>query len=232
MIYKKSDQDLLMLMLRIATQSHMPVFRATIKEKVEGPKPHKNLLRHLKQLSKALSRKIKGSKNRAKAKIKLARLHARISNIRLDAIHKFTTELVSRFDTICIENLNVRAMVRNRRLARSISDMGFNEISRQLEYKATRTGCKLVVADRFFPSSKKCFDCGHVLAELPLSLREWTCPCCAKTHDRDVNAAKNLAFYAVSFTVNACGGNSSGHTNVPFGETVPEKQEANINIYL
>src|SRR5262249_22986324 len=104
-------------------------------EKIPGPKPHKKLLIRLKRLSKALSRKVKGSRNRAKAKTKLARLHARISNIRLDATHKFTTHLVRRFNTIGIEDLNVRKMVKNRRLARSIADMGFYEISRQLEYK-------------------------------------------------------------------------------------------------
>jgi putative transposase len=201
-------------------------------EKIVGPKPHKRLLSRLRQLSKALSRKVKGSKNRAKAKIKLARLHARISNIRLDAIHKFTTGLTQRFGTICIEDLSVRRMVKNRCLARSISDMGFQEIRRQLEYKTTRNGNRLVIADRFFPSSKTCSHCGHVLTELSLSIREWSCPCCEKTHDRDLNAAKNLVAYAVSFTVKACGDSSSGQMENPFDETAPVKQEVNVNIYL
>jgi putative transposase len=201
-------------------------------EKCLGPKAHKTLLCRLKQLSKALSRKIKGSKNRAKAKIKLARLHARISNIRLDAIHKFTTGLVRRFNTICIEDLNVSGMMRNRRLARSIADMGFSEIGRQLEYKVARNGGKIVIANRFFPSTKMCSNCKHILVELPLSVREWVCPHCKTTHDRDINAAKNLAAYAVSFTVNACGGSSSGWTDIPCSETAPVKQEVNINIYL
>jgi putative transposase len=201
-------------------------------EKIVGPKPHTTLLRRLKQLSKALSRKVKGSKNRAKAKIKLARLHARISNIRLDAIHKFTTRITSCFSTICIEDLNVRGMVRNRHLARSISDMGFSEISRQLGYKTARAGGRLVIADRFFPSSKKCSHCGHVLSELMLSIRQWDCPICGITHDRDVNAAKNLVAYAASFAVNACGGSSSGWADFPCSETAPAKQEVNINSYL
>lgn len=201
-------------------------------EKIAGPKPHKILLRRLKQLSKALSRKVKGSKNRAKAKIKLARQHARITNIRLDAIHKFTTALVKSFHTICIEDLDVRKMTKNRRLARSIADIGFHEVARQLEYKAARNGNKLVIANRFFPSSKTCSECGYILEELSLSTRCWTCPCCGKTHDRDVNAAKNLAAYAVSSTVNACGGGSSGQMDVPYGETAPMKQEVNINSYL
>jgi len=174
-------------------------------EKIVGPKPHRTLLCRLRQLSKALSRKVKGSRNREKAKIKLARIHARISNIRLDAIHKFTTD-VSRFSIICIEDLNVSGMVKNRRLARSISDMGFKEIRRQLEYKTERNDGKLVVVDRFFPSSKKCSNCGHVLVELPLSVRQWNCHICGVTHDRDLNAAKNLAACAVSSTVQVCGG--------------------------
>ncbi len=192
-------------------------------EKIVGPKPHQALLRRLRYLSKALSRKTKGSRNREKAKIKLARLHARISNIRLDAIHKFTTGLVNSFSTICIENLDVRGMVKNRRLARSIFDMGFREISRQLEYKAARNGTKLVVADRFFPSSKTCSNCGNVLIELPLSTRQWDCQICGMNHDRDINAAKNLAALAVSSTVKAYGGSSSGHSNVSCGETAPVK---------
>lgn len=201
-------------------------------EKINGPKPHKTLISRLRQLSKALSRKVKGSRNRAKAKIKLARLHARISNIRIDAIHKLTTKLTYCFNTICIEDLNVCGMVKNRRLARSIADMGFREIRRQLEYKAERNGVKLIVADRFFPSSKTCSNCGYVLAELSISMRTWNCPKCDKIHDRDVNAAINLAAYAVSSTVNACGGSSSGHMDVPCDETAPVKQEVNVNVYL
>ncbi len=170
-------------------------------EKIAGPKPLKTLLKRLKQLSKALSRKVLGSKNRAKAKIKLARLHARISHIRQDAIHKFTTGLVRCFSTICIEDLNVRNMLGKRHLARSISDMGFHEISRQLEYKMGRKGGKLIIADRFFPSSKLCSHCGSVLKEIPLSVRKWDCPTCKTTHDRDLNAAKNLAAYALSSRV-------------------------------
>ena len=201
-------------------------------EKIQGPKPHKNLLSRLRQLSKALSRKVKGSKNRAKAKTKLARLHARISNIRTDAIHKLTTKLVRCYHTICIEDLDVSGMIKNRRFARSLADIGFKEIRRQLEYKAERNGVKLIVANRFFPSSKTCSDCGYVLAELPISIRTWGCPICGKTHDRDLNAAINLAAHAVSSTVNACGGSSSGQMDIPSGKTAPVKQEININVYL
>jgi putative transposase len=201
-------------------------------DKIAGPKPYKSLFHSLKKLSKALSRKMKGSKNRAKAKTKLARLHAHISNIRLDAIHKFTTGVVNHFSTICIEDLSVRSMVKNRRYARSIADIGFKEIARQLEYKLERSGGKLIKAGRFFPSSKTCSNCKCIFNDLTLEIRQWTCPICGKNHDRDINAAKNLAAYAVSFMVKACGGNSSGRTDILCGETVPMKQEVNINIYL
>jgi putative transposase len=201
-------------------------------EKMIGPKPHTALLSRLKRLVKGLSRKQKGSKNRAKAKTKLARLHARIANIRLDAIHKFTTKLVDRFSTICMEDLSVKDMVQNRRLSRSIADMGFHELRRQLEYKTTRRQSKLILVDRYFPSSKKCSNCEYVMAELPLSMREWTCPNCRTMHDRDLNAARNLAIFAVSSTVKACGGSSSGCADVPCSETIPMKQEVNTNSYL
>jgi putative transposase len=183
-------------------------------EKILGPRPHTALLSRLRRCAKGLSRKKKGSKNRAKAKTKLARLHARIANIRLDSIHKFTTKLTSSFGTICIEDLSVKAMTKDRRLSRNLADMGFHELRRQLEYKTERNQSRLVIADRFFPSSKTCSHCGHTLAELPLSIRQWVCPSCKKEHDRDINAARNLADYAMSSMVNACGGNGSGRTNV------------------
>ena len=183
-------------------------------EKIKGPRPHTALLSRLKRYTKGLSRKKKGSKNRAKAKIKLARLHARISNIRLDSIHQFTTKLSSRFGIICIEDLSVKTMVKNRRLSRNIADMGFHELRRQLEYKTQRSQSSLIIAERFFPSSKTCSQCRHLLVELPLSVRQWICPGCKEEHDRDINAARNLADYAMSSMVKACGGNSSGRTHV------------------
>ena len=179
-------------------------------ELIPGPKPHKALLGRLRRLSRSLSRKAKGSANRLKAKAKLAKLHARIANIRSDALHKLTTDLTRRFHTIGIENLNVRGMMRNRHLARSIADMGFFEFRRQLEYKAAMRGGQVVVADRWFPSSKTCSACGAVQQDMPLSVRQWICPDCGSCHDRDLNAARNLATYAVSSTVSACGEEGSG----------------------
>jgi putative transposase len=195
---------------------------------IPGPKPHKALRARLQRLSRSLSRKVKGSANRRKAKAKLARLHARISNIRANALHKLTTGLTRRFHTIGIEDLNVKGMVKNRRLARSIADMGFFEFRRQLEYKAAMRGGQVKVADRFFASSKTCSACGHKLDSLPLGVREWTCPQCGAHHDRDVNAAINLKNMAVSSTVSACGEEGSGRRRKTTVKPASTKQEVSF----
>jgi len=203
-------------------------------EVVVGAKPHKALLFRLQRLSRSLSRKVKGSINRHKAKRKLAKLHARIANIRKDTLHQLTTDLTRRFALIGIEDLNVSGMVKNRHLSRAISDMGFFEFRRQLEYKAEMRGALVVVADRFFASSKTCSNpaCGHKLDKLPLSVREWTCPCCGTVHDREVNAAINLANYAVSSTVSACEGEGAGLGRKPKTKPAPLKQEFNRKLDL
>jgi len=179
-------------------------------EVVAGAKPHKILLSRLQRLSRSLSRKVNGSENRKKAKLKLARLHARVANVRRDALHRLTTDLTRRFHTIGIEGLNVSGMVKNRYLSRAISDMGFFECRRQLAYKAAQRGGIIVVADRWYPSSKTCSDCGHKLETLRLAVREWVCPACGAVHDRDMNAAINLKNLAVSSTVSACGEAGAG----------------------
>lgn len=182
---------------------------------IEGPKPHTTLLRRLRKLNKALARskRYKGedgrmhdSNRRKEVKRKLARLHARIANIRTDALHKLTTDLVLNHDVIGIEDLNVRGMVRNKHLARSITDQSFGEFRRQLEYKAAWYGSTVVVADRFFPSSKTCSQCGAVKETLSLSERVYRCECGAEI-DRDLNAAINLKHVAASHaeTLNARG---------------------------
>jgi len=197
-------------------------------ENIPGPKPHKALLGRLRRLSRSLSRKVKGSANRRKAKAKLAKLHARIAAVRSDALHKLTTDLTRRFHTIGVENLNVRGMVRNRHLSRSIADMGFFEFRRQLEYKAAMRGGRVVVADRFFASSKTCSACGKKLDELPLSMREWTCSSCGVVHDRDVNAAANLENMAVSSTVAACGEEGAGRRCKTAVKPASVKQEVSF----
>ncbi|AWY21511.1 transposase [Moraxella bovis] len=161
-------------------------------EKIQAPKPLKNKLKKLQRLSKQLSRKQKGSNNREKAKTKLSRLHYQISCIRKDFLHKLSTNLVKKFDVICLENLNIKGMVKNRKLSRAINDLGFYELKRQLIYKANQWGKTLKELDRFYPSSKTCSCCGVKLDELPLSVRNWTCPNCNKNHDRDINASINI----------------------------------------
>ncbi len=197
-------------------------------ETIPGPKPHKAWLNRLRRLSRSLSRKQQGSSNRQKAKMKLARLHARIANIRSDALHKLTSDLTRRFHTIGIEDLNVRGMLANRHLARSIADMSFFEFRRQLVYKAERRGGMVVVADRWFPSSKTCSACGAVQDTLPLSVRRWQCPDCGAYHDRDLNAARNLATYAASSAVSACGEDGAGFGRKTGVKPASMKQEVSI----
>ena len=162
--------------------------------KIQAPKPLKRYLNKLKKASKCLSRKQKGSKNREKAKTKLSRLHYKISCIRKDFTHKLTTQLVKSYDVICIENLNVKGMVKNRKLARSIHDLGFYEFKRQLIYKANQWGKTVKELDRFYPSSKTCSNCGFIMAKenLTLAVRHWICPSCHANHDRDINASINI----------------------------------------
>ena len=197
-------------------------------EKIIGPKAHKTALNRLRRLSRALSRKQKQSKSRKKAGLKLARLHRKIANIRSDAIHQFTSRLTEKFSSIGIEDLNVKGMMKNRRLSRSIADMGFHEFKRQLIYKAAMKGKTVVVADRWYASSKTCCQCESKMTVLPLKVREWTCPCCGTEHDRDVNAAKNLEYMAVSSTVTACGASSGGVSTKVMASHGVMKQEFNI----
>ncbi len=197
-------------------------------ECIVGPKPHKAALTRIKRLSKSLSRKKLGSANRAKAKKKLSSLYVRTRHVREDALHKLTTELTKKHSVIVIEDLNVRGMVKNRHLSRSISDMGFYEFKRQLKYKAERQGGRVILANRWFPSSKLCSNCNHLKADLSLSERQWTCPSCGITHDRDVNAAINLKNLAVSSTVTACGEVSTGSGCRTGVKLTSVKQESSI----
>lgn len=172
-------------------------------ERIANPRHGKKQLERQARLARALSRKKKGSKNRAKAKLRLARLHARVADRRRDHLHKLSTRLVRENQAIVVEDLNVRGMLRNHCLARSIGDASWGELTQQLEYKCTWYGRELVRVDRFFPSSKTCSACGHVLESLSLKVRRWTCPRCSAEHQRDHNAAKNLL--AAGLAVDACG---------------------------
>jgi len=230
-------------------------------EKIEGPKAHKALLNRQRRLSRSLSRKLEAAKtgvglapkqaipkgkriplsrNAVKIKTKLSRLHARIANIRNDAMHKLTTDLTQRFGVFGIEDLNVSGMMKNSRLSRSIVDMGFFEFKRQLQYKAAMTGGTVVTADRWYPSSKTCSNCGYILPELSLGVRTWKCPVCGSVHDRDINAAMNLKKMAAfslagSSPVTACGENGSGLcfgiSETSLGEAGIQQHKTPMNIF-
>ncbi len=162
--------------------------------KIKAPKPLARYLSKLRTLNKNLSRTKKGSKNRDRAKTKLSRLHYKIRCIRQNSLHQITTKLVNEFDVIAIEDLNVKGMVKNRRLSRAISDLGFFEFKRQLIYKANEHGKVVKSVGRFYPSSKTCSNCNHILGkdELTLDMRDWICPECLTQHDRDLNASINI----------------------------------------
>jgi putative transposase len=159
--------------------------------------------KRLARVQRRHAKKKKGSKNKQKARIKVAKVHARIADRRRDYQHKLSTRIVRENQVICVESLAVKNMVKNHCLAKSISDVGWGEFVRQLEYKAAWSGRILVKIDRWYPSSKRCFECGHVLETLDLAEREWTCPKCHVLHDRDLNAANNIL--AEGLSVYACG---------------------------
>jgi len=174
-------------------------------EKIANPKHFKRLRYKLRQAQKALSRKIKGSNNTEKARRQVARIQAQIADARNDFLHKLTTRLVRENQTIAVEDLSVKNMLKNHKLAQAIADASWGELVRQLEYKCQWYGRTLVKIDRWFPSSKRCGHCGHVVEKLPLNIREWDCPECGTHHDRDINAAHNLL--AAGLAVIVCGAN-------------------------
>ncbi len=171
-------------------------------EKVANPKHERRDRGRLAKAQRELARKAKGSNNRAKARRRVARVHARITDRRRDFLHKLTTRIVHENQVVAIEDLTVRSMVKNHSLSRAISDAAWRDMREMLEYKCAWYGRELVVVDRWFPSSKLCSDCGTIRKNLPLDVRVWTCDCGAE-HDRDVNAAKNIL--AAGLAVAACG---------------------------
>ena len=171
-------------------------------EKIANPRHERRDRARLALAQRRLARKAKGSANRAKARVKAARIYARITDRRRDHLHKLSTRLIRENQTVIIEDLSVRNMVRNHSLARAISDASWSEFRRQLEYKADWYGRTVIAVDRWYPSSKTCSVCGAIAASMPLNIREWTCPCGA-AHDRDVNAAQVIR--AAGLAVLACG---------------------------
>jgi putative transposase len=160
---------------------------------IPNPRALEGSLRKLRRLNRELARRKSGSRRRNRTRLRLARIHARAGNLRRDGLHKLTTSLATQHGTVVVENLHVAGLLRNRRLARAIADTGMAELRRLLGYKATWYGCRLVVADRFYPSSKTCSGCGWVKAKLTLAERTFCCEACGLVMDRDLNAACNLA---------------------------------------
>jgi putative transposase len=174
-------------------------------ESIANPKYYARAEKKLARAQRQHAKKQKGSRNRDKARLKVARLHARIADKRRDYQHKLSTRLIRENQVVCVESLAVKNMLKNHKLAKAISDVGWSEFIRQLEYKATWYGRTFVEIDRWYPSSKTCSACGEVRETLTLDIREWVCVACGVCHDRDINAAQNIL--AVGLTVvSACGG--------------------------
>jgi putative transposase len=174
-------------------------------EKIPNLKHDAREMKLKRRLSRALARKQKGSRNRNKARIKLARLHAKVADHRRDQLHKLSTRLVRENQVIVVEDLNVAGMVRNHCLARVISDAAWRMLLSFLAYKCAWYGRNFVKVDRFYPSSKTCSACGHVVEHLPLDVRQWTCPACKAEHDRDENAARNILAAGLAVSVSGPG---------------------------
>ena len=177
-----------------------------------NPKHYQKYQARLKTLQRRLAKKKKGSNNRYKARLSVAKLHAKIADCRKDFLHKLTTQLVRENQAIYTETLAVKNMMANHKLAKAIADCGWGEALRQFQYKCKWHDRILGAIDRWFPSSKRCNPCGHILDKLPLDVREWTCPSCNNLNLRDKNAALNIL--AVGQTVAACGDTSSGEIDL------------------
>jgi putative transposase len=197
-------------------------------DKIRNPRLLERKARNLARYQRRMARCQKGSNNRAKARAKVARAHRKVCAAREDFLHRTSTNLVRDHDVIVIEDLAVSNMVRNHKLARAISDCGWGTFRRMLEYKAAKAGRHLIVVDRWFPSSKTCSHCGHLLAELALSTRTWQCPSCGSRHDRDINAAKNIL--AAGLAVTACGGEVSHLGSQMRSQAKQEPQPVRVGI--
>lgn len=169
------------------------------------PRAYRHAMRRLRRAQQSLSRKVKGSRNRWKQKQRIARIHARIANVRGDWLHKLSNGISKKYKTVVLEDLNVKGMSKNRHLAVSVTDAAFGEFRRQIEYKSKLNSCEVVFADRWFPSSKTCSKCGKVKAKLSLAERTFRCDGCGFVCHRDLNAAYNLRNLAASSAVTACG---------------------------
>lgn len=176
----------------------------------DNPRHLKRAEKNLKRKQRKLSRKTKGSKRRSKARLLVAKAHEKVANARKDTLHKLSTRLVRENQVIAVEDLHVKGLMKNPNLAKAIGDVGWGLLTGFLKYKAERAGKGYIEVNRFFPSSKACSGCGHVLKSLPLSVRAWTCPRCGVAHDRDVNAAKNIAQEAQRLIAAGIAGTANG----------------------
>jgi putative transposase len=188
--------------------------------KYPNPKYYLKSQKKLLKLQRRLTKKQKGSKNREKAKLKVQKLHTKITNQRKDYLHKISNEITNQYDIICVETLNVKNMIKNHKLAKSIADVSWSELIRQLEYKTLWKGKTLLKIDKWFPSSQICSNCGASTGKKELNIRKWTCPECGYTHDRDINASINIRNYGLgqvdnrntvgTIGIQACGVSSVG----------------------
>ena len=186
-----------------------------------NPKYYSKYQKKLAKLQKRLAKKQQGSKNREQARLKVAKLHAKIADCRKDFLNKLTIQLIRENQVVITESLAVKNMIKNRKLSKAIADCGWGELIRQLDYKSSWYGRVLIQVDRYFPSSKRCNRCGHVLDKLPLEIREWDCPNCQSHNLRDLNSALNLL--AVGRTVLAYGDISVGDTAIALSSQVSAK---------
>jgi len=166
-------------------------------KKYPNPRFYQRALKRLKRLQRSLSRKVKGSSNRNKQRLLVASSHEKVANQRLDMHHKLSLRLTCENQVVAVEDLHIKGMVKNHKLAQAISDASWGQFLTMLEYKGKLYGCEIRKLDRFFPSSKRCSKCGYIHEHLTLDIREWTCPDCGTDHDRDVNASTNILIFSV-----------------------------------
>lgn len=190
-------------------------------EYFHNPKAYKRMSKKLKRLQRSVSRKVIGSNNRAKAVVKLSRLHATVANIRKDAIHKLTTYLAKNHSEIKIEDLNVKAFLKNHRLAGAVADCGMFEFKRQLQYKTEKFSSELTIVDRFYPSSQICSNCGDHRHKMPLKERTYKCPDCGYVGDRDLNAAKNIERWFEGIQIPTCSIETASSAGIACGVDKP-----------
>lgn len=172
-------------------------------ERIGNPRPTARYAARLAKAQRRLSKKKLGSANRAKARLKVARIHAKISDCRMDRLHTLSRRLINENQVVCAETLAVKNLIRHPKLSKAIADAGWGELMRQVQYKGEWAGRQIVQIDRWYPSSKRCSCCGHTIASLPLDVRSWACSQCGIDHDRDINAARNIK--AAGLAVLACG---------------------------